>query len=123
VTGWISFEFATEEERDEFLDLNDLCLGAANGAARVVLDRQGHHVGRLAPDNGCRAEIREWYCQGVRATSWWRSDEFRCFIPERPAGARGPEFGPGAGPSAETERGTLDPPWRLVARLRGSLGG
>jgi hypothetical protein len=74
----ICFEFATEEERNEFLLLNDLRLVRGPAPAReVVLDLNGNHVGDIddtdAADPICRVDILAEYRTVVRSTSWWHS--------------------------------------------------
>jgi hypothetical protein len=70
----IHFDFQSEEERNEFLRLNDLRLTAGG---RGVLDLCGNLVGRLAdPEEGpsaCRVDIRGDFGAGVRSTTWWLS--------------------------------------------------
>ncbi len=70
----ICFEFATEEERNEFLLLNDLHLTAGSAPAReLVLDLSGNRVGEAAGDPICQVSILPEYRSTVRSTDWWHA--------------------------------------------------
>ncbi len=71
----IRFEFATEQERDEFLLLNDLHLAAGPAPAReLVLDLSGNRVGETEGDDPlCRVSILPEYRSAVRTTDWWHA--------------------------------------------------
>ena len=74
----IRFEFATEEERNEFLLLNDLRLAEGPAPAREqVVDLFGHRVGETddtdSTDPLCRVNILADYRTSVRSTDWWHT--------------------------------------------------
>ena len=74
----IRFEFATEEERNEFLLLNDLRLVQGPAPAHeLVLDLTGNRVGMTddadTSDPVCRVNILPEYRTAVRSSRWWHA--------------------------------------------------
>jgi hypothetical protein len=69
VMGRMRFEFGSEQERDEFLVLNDLQLSGGG----AIVDRERHVIGRLEDANN--VAIREGSHHGLRTAEWWLSGE------------------------------------------------
>jgi hypothetical protein len=67
--GQMRFEFGSEQERDEFLVLNDLQLSRDG----EIVDHERHVVGRLV--DPLSVEIREGSHHGLRTEEWFLADD------------------------------------------------
>lgn len=70
----IRFEFSSEEERNEFLILNDLHLAGNTWSPQpqTIIDQSGNRVGQTdGTDVRCGLDIRADYRPCIRSTRWW----------------------------------------------------
>ncbi len=82
MSGLIGFVFSSEEERNEFLLLNDLHLTASAPGTpsadpdhrQTVVDRFGNQVGQTnSADPVRRLDILPEYRPSLRTTDWWHA--------------------------------------------------
>lgn len=71
MSNLIRFEFSSEEERNEFLILNDLRLDSTRPVPQqTIVDQSGNRVG-LTDGARCGLDIEAAYRPCIRSARWW----------------------------------------------------